>query len=182
MRSVAILVLVAIQCACGAARPAPPSHEGRVLVAPGVSLHYRIVGSGPDTIIVLHGGPGLQSQYLTTALDPLAYGRALIYYDQRGRGQSDAVGDSTALTAAHDVEDLDSLRRSFGLTRVTLLGHHWGAVLAALYAKRFPEHVKRLLLVSPSFPHASYLFWAATLFKPGRETAAYLKALSAGAD
>jgi len=182
MRSVAILVLVAIQCACGAARPAPPSREGRVPVAPGVSLHYRIIGSGADTIIVLHGGPGLQSHYLTTALDPLADGRALIYYDQRGRGQSDAVGDSTALTAAHDVEDLDSLRRSFGLTRVTLLGHHWGAVLAALYAKRFPEHVKRLLLVSPSFPHASYLFWAETLLKQDRATTAYLAALSAGAD
>jgi proline iminopeptidase len=182
MRFVVALTLLAAQSACSAAAAPPSAHGGNVPVAPGVSLHYRIVGSGADTAIVLHGGPGLQSSYLMTVLDPLASGRALIYYDQRGRGQSDLLADSTALTAAHDVEDLDSLRRAFGLSRVTLIGHHWGAVLAALYAKRYPEHVKRLLLVSPSFPHASYLFLAATLFKPGRETAAYLKALSAGAD
>ena len=151
-------------------------------MAPGAGLHYRIVGSGPDTVIVLHGGPGLQSTYLTTVLDPLAVGRALIYYDQRGRGQSDLVADTLALTAANDVEDLEALRRSFGASRVTLVGHHWGAVLAALYAKRYPEHVKRLVLVSPSFPQASYLFWAATRFKPGIETEQYLAALQAGAD
>src|SRR5262249_21705007 len=121
--------------------------------------------------------------YLTTVLDPLAEeGRALLYYDQRGRGQSNSIADSLAFTAARDVEDLEALRRAFGLSRVSLVAHHWGAVLAALYAKRYPEHVKRLLLVGPSFPHASYLFWAATLFRPDQTTAACLQALSAGAD
>lgn len=176
----AAAVLLLLQ-SCGPATK-PVEHEGRLPVAPGIALHYRVVGSGADTAIVLHGGPGLQARYLAPALDPLAVHRVLIYYDQRGRGQSDAVLDSTQLTATHDVEDLDSLRRAFGLSRVTLVGHHWGAILAALYAKRFPEHVKRLLLVSPSFPHASYLFWAATLLKQDRATASYLAALSAGAD
>ena len=173
--------LMALQ-ACGAAPPPPPARGGHLAVAPGVSLYYRLVGSGADTAIVLHGGPGLQSSYLKSVFDPLADRRALLYYDQRGRGQSELIDDSTALTAARDVEDLDSLRRAFGLARMSLIAHHWGAVLAALYAKRYPEHVKRLLLVSPSFPRASYLFWAATLFKPGDLTTSYLTALRAGAD
>jgi len=181
MRYVAALAVLCTVCACGAAPPLPPALGGALAVAPGVSLHYRVIGSGRDTVIVLHGGPGLSSSYLLSVFDPLARDRALVYYDQRGRGQSDLV-DSSALTAAHDVEDLDSLRRAFGLTRVSLIGHHWGAILAVLYAKRYPEHVKRLVLVSPSFPHASFLFWAATLFKPGDATARYLKAVGAGAD
>ncbi len=167
--------------ACGAAPPTPPARGGSVAVAPGVSLHYRVIGTGADTVIVLHGGPGLPSSYLLHVLDPLAIDRTLIYYDQRGRGQSGLV-DSSALTAAHDVDDLDSLRRAFGLTRISLIGHHWGAILAALYAKRYPDHVKRLVLVSPSFPHASFLFWAATLFKPDEGTAEYLRAVGAHAD
>jgi proline iminopeptidase len=183
MRHVVVLALLALQGACGAAPPPPPARGGRLAIAPGVGLHYRIIGSGADTAIVLHGGPGLQSSYLTTVLDPLARRSwALIYYDQRGRGQSDIITDSLALTAAHDVEDLDSLRRAFGLSRVTLIAHHWGAILAALYAKRYPEHVKRLLLVSPSFPQASYLFWAATRFRPGDLTTSYLAARTTGAD
>src|SRR5262247_301218 len=178
MRHVAALALLPVLYACGAAPPPdmPPARGGNLSVAPGVSLHYRVIGSGADTVIVLHGGPELQSSYLLNVLDPLARGRTLFYYDQRGRGQSELV-DSSALTAAHDVEDLDSLRRAFGLTRVSLIGHHWGAILAALYAKRYPAHVKRLVLVSPSFPHASFVFWAATLLKPGDATTAYLQAV-----
>src|SRR5690242_8008307 len=99
MRHVAALALLSLLYACGAAPAMPPPHArgGHLPVAPGVSLHYRVIGSGPDTVIVLHGGPGLQSSYLLSVLDPLARDRTLIYYDQRGRGQSDLV-DSSALS------------------------------------------------------------------------------------
>jgi proline iminopeptidase len=187
MRRAIVLALLGggLQQACGTgggARADSPAREGRLAVAPGATLHYRVVGAGPDTVIVLPGGPGLHDRYLMPVFDPLDAHHVFIYYDQRGRGLSEASDDSTQLTAARDVEDLDSLRRSFGISRVSLIGHHWGAVLAALYAKRFPEHVQRLLLVSPSFPHASYLFWAATLRSQDRAAKDYLAALGAGAD
>jgi proline iminopeptidase len=156
--------------------------SGDLAVSLRGSLHYTVVGAAPDTVIVLHGGPGLHSRYLRLAFDPLAARHTLIYYDQRGRGRSTADADSTTLTALQDVQDLDSLRRFFRLSRVTLVGHHWGAVLAALYAKRYPEHVARLLLVSPAYPSASYVFAAATLPHDTRAIEAYLRALTAHAD
>jgi proline iminopeptidase len=177
----AALGLLVLERSCEAGGGAP-AREGDMPVAPGTALHYWVVGAGPDTAIILHGGPGLHARYLRRAFDPLSAHRVLIYYDQRGRGRSTTVSDSVALTAAMDVEDLDSLRRFFKLSRVTLIAHHWGAVLAALYTKRFPDHVTRLLVVSPTFPQASYLYWAATLLKNGPATAAYLEALQARAD
>lgn len=183
MRYVVILALLVLVQACGTgAQAVTPAHAGRLPVGAGAALHYRIVGSGSDTVIVLHGGPGLQDQYLMPVFDQLDAHHVFIYYDQRGRGLSAAGDDSTQFTAVRDVDDLDSLRRALGISRVSLVGHHWGAVLAALYAKRFPEHVSRLLLVSPSFPHASFLFWSATLHPQGDAAREYLSALNAGAD
>ena len=185
MRYVYILALLGLGLAqaCGTgAQAVTPAHEGRLPVGAGAALHYRIAGSGSDTVIVLHGGPGLQDGYLMPVFDPLNARHVFIYYDQRGRGLSAASDDSTQFTAARDVEDLDSLRRAFGISRVSLVGHHWGAVLAVLYAKRFPEHVARLLLVSPSFPHASFLFWSATLHPQSDAAQEYLSALTTGAD
>ena len=48
---------------------------------------------------------------------------------------------------AYLADDLEAVRQHFGLTRVTLLGHSWGAAVAALYAFRHPERVGALLLV-----------------------------------
>lgn len=36
-----------------------PRSDGYVKVDSSISLYYRIVGQGPDTVMVLHGGPGM---------------------------------------------------------------------------------------------------------------------------
>jgi len=176
-----VAALAALGAACDAVLPAPIAN-GDIPLPGQASLHYTVVGAAADTIIVLHGGPGLNSRYLRAAFDPLAARHTLIYYDQRGRGRSETGPDTTMYTAAQDVEDLDSLRRAFRLQRVTLVGHHWGAVLAALYAKRYPDHVARLLLVSPTYPSATYVYWASSLPHDGRAIEAYGRALAAHAD
>jgi proline iminopeptidase len=80
---------------------------------------------------------------------PLAKGRTVILYDQRGGGRSELVSDPKLLTAQHHVRDLEALRQHFRLPRMSLLGISWGAGLAALYAAEHPQRVERLLLVSP---------------------------------
>lgn len=128
-------------------RDGPASREGTVDAGGGVRLFYRMVGTGPDTLIVLHGGPGLTMDYLARDLTPLAAHHTLLFYDQRGAGRSSLVTDSSALDGERFAEDLEALRQHFGLARVTLLGHSWGAGVVALYASRFPDRVGRLLIV-----------------------------------
>ncbi|MEZ4455748.1 MAG: alpha/beta hydrolase [Gemmatimonadales bacterium] len=126
------------------------SLEGTIEQSGGPSLFYRVVGSGPDTAIVLHGG-SLSQQYLLEPLWEAAPNHTLIFFDFRNRGRSAAVADSTELTFDADLADLDLVRSHFRLDRPALIGHHYGAAVAALYAARHPEHASRVLAVSP-FP------------------------------
>jgi proline iminopeptidase len=128
--------------------PTPVQHEGYLDAGGGVRLFYRMMGAGRDTLVVLHGGPGFNLEYLAEDLEPLAARHTLLFYDQRGAGRSSLVSDSLALDGQRFAEDLDALRRHFGFERLTLLGHSWGAGVAALYAARYPDRIARLLIVS----------------------------------
>jgi proline iminopeptidase len=121
-------------------------------------LFYRVLGSGPDTIVVLHGGPGLHMQYLLPAVADLAGRHTVVLYDMRGRGGSRPVADVQSLTVAGEVADLESIRRHFHLNRLKLLGHHWGAAVAALYAIQFPDRVDRIMMISPFMVHPSFAY------------------------
>lgn len=125
----------------------PSVRQGYVEASDGVRLFYRVVGAGRDTVIVLHGGPGLTMDYLARDLTPLTAHHALLFYDQRGAGRSSLVADSAALDGRRFSEDLETLRQHFGLRRVTLLAHSWGAGVAALYASRYPDRIARLVIV-----------------------------------
>ena len=83
--------------------------EGYFAGEGGVQLFYRAIGSAPDTVVVLHGGPGCDMQYLIPDLEPLAMNHTVVYYDQLGAGKSELPADTTKLTIEHYVEDLDIL-------------------------------------------------------------------------
>jgi proline iminopeptidase len=126
--------------------------EGYFAGVDGIRLFYRRVGRGRDTLVFLHGGPGSNFRGSGDFMEPLAAGRTLIMYDQRGSGLSEIVADPNRLTAGDHVRDLEALRRHFGIARMTLIGLSWGSGLAAMYAAEHPERVDRLLLVSPMPP------------------------------
>ena len=88
--------------------------EGFVDAGKGVRLFYRLVGTGRDTLVIVHGGPGLNFDYFGHELDPLAsQGHALLFYDQRGAGRSTLVHDSAGLQAPRFADDLEAVRRHF---------------------------------------------------------------------
>ncbi len=130
---------------------------------PGGRVWYRVVGTGPGTpLVLLHGGPGAPSYYL----DPLAAlgdDRPVVFYDQLGAGRSDRITDTTLMTVAHYVAELDSLRRALKLGQFHLLGHSWGTMLGAEYALAHPDAVKSLILASPALSTARWLADADTL-------------------
>ena len=154
-----------------AATHEPKVSEGFVPAADSVQLFYRIVGAGPDTVIVLHGGPGLTQDYLAADLEPLADRHALLFYDQRGTGRSTMVTDSTGLAGDRFAEDVESIRLHFGIDKVTLLGHSWGSGLAVLYAERYPERVSQMILVGSMPLTRKGLVAAFTAMAAGRDSA-----------
>jgi pimeloyl-ACP methyl ester carboxylesterase len=54
------------------------------------------------------------------------------------------------------VADLEAIRVSQAIDRLTLCGYSWGGLLALLYLLEHPERVERLALVSPASPTVAY--------------------------
>lgn len=134
-----------------AAKPsaALPTGEGYLEVPDG-KIWYRQVGTGAGTpVILLHGGPGFSSYYLKL-FERLGDDRKVVRYDQLGGGKSPGLNDTTKITIAHFVAELDSLRTHLGYDKVHLLGHSWGTILAFEYYRAHPDHVVSLILGSPA--------------------------------
>jgi len=128
--------------------------EGRV-PGDGAQLYYRMVGSGSDVLVMIHGGPGMDSGYMVPDFAPLAEHHRLLFYDQRGGGRSELLRDDPALyTMARHVADLEALRRHFGLERMTLVAHSFGPAIAASYAIAHPDRVARMIFIGPVPPRA----------------------------
>jgi proline iminopeptidase len=126
------------------------SEEGYVTAEDGVRLFYRKVGSGAKTVLIPNG------IYLCDDFERLAGGSTLIHYDVRNRGYSDTLTDpsKTERGIHHDVDDLDSVRRHFGIERADIIGHSYIGLMVALYAMKYPDHVNRVVQIGPMQPHA----------------------------
>jgi proline iminopeptidase len=123
----------------------------------GVQLFYRVVGSGKDTIVFVHGGPGLGINDGGLDIELLALkGYTFIEYDQRGGARSELVRDTTRLKMNNHVMDLEMLRQYFSLQKLTLIGLSWGAAIITYYADLFPQHVSRLVFLSPMPPTTTF--------------------------
>jgi proline iminopeptidase len=156
-----MVALLLLACAAHAAVPLRPATALRVVesfftTSDGVRLFVRRVGNGPQLVMYLHGGPGGHIADAGYALEPLANGRTVVMYDQRGSGRSDLVSDPKKLTAARHVADLEELRQSLKIERMSLIGFSWGSGLAALYAAKYPKRVERILFLSPMPPAKSF--------------------------
>lgn len=140
---------------------ASPSHaelrEGYVAADDGTKLFYKIEGSGPQTLVVVHGGPGGSLESVRPDFGRLATGRTVIYYDQRGNGRSDLIDDEERVGIKYQVADLDAVRRHFKLEKMALLGNSWGGFLISAYAAAHPDRVQRLILDVPAPPRLRQL-------------------------
>ena len=151
-----LLVLCALPWS-GVARAQLPE-PSFITTSDGVRLAYRRMGSGRP-LLVLHGGPGLGMGSLIADLAPLARDHELVFFDQRGAGHSEP-GDTAAATFERHVQDVDDVVQRLALEKVVVLGHSWGAALAALYAAAHPERVAGVVLMAPLFPRLQP--WGAT--------------------
>lgn len=112
----------------------------------GLGIFRKRMGSGTP-IVFLHGGPGGEHRYFLPHLEGLSDTFELIFYDQRGCGQSEEDVNQN-YSFEEEVETLEELRKSMGLDHLNLVGESWGSMLALLYASKYPTHVNKLFLTS----------------------------------
>src|ERR1035437_6927542 len=130
------LILAAAFAAPATAQPAVyPQQEGFV-DAHGVLIYYVALGNG-SPLVVLHGGPGASHDYFLPWLLPLARTHRLIFIDERGSGRSQRLEDASLYTVEAMAEDVESVRVTLHLGKISLLGHSCGGVLAQAYALKY---------------------------------------------
>ncbi len=96
-------------------------------------------------VFLLHGGPGAGANWENKNLFDLKYYDVFIY-DQRGCGDSTPLADIGHNTTEHLLTDIKEMLVHFGIDKAMFIGGSWGATLALLYAKKYPEHVSALIL------------------------------------
>jgi len=115
----------------------------------GGKTWYRMVGEIGNglPLIVIHGGPGVNSWYLKP-LEKLANQRPVILYDQRGGGNSDPLPPEK-WNVEFFIEELRQIIQQLGLKRYHIMGHSWGGAVATDFALTQPEGLISLILSSP---------------------------------
>jgi proline iminopeptidase len=118
----------------------------RVIIDNNTSLHVEIEGKG-NPIVLINGGPGGTHHYFHPWFSRLNQDHQIIYYDQRGTGQSDYNKDNS-YSFEQAVDDLEVLRSKLNINTWTVCGYSYGGGLAQFYALKYPEHINGLVLIS----------------------------------
>ena len=151
-KSIFLLLAVVILAACKSQQFSSVTSDGYLPGADGDQLYYRVLGTGQDSVLVIHGGPGAGMHSILPSLKPFADEYVLIFYDQRGGGRSTLPEDTTKLQAEYFVEDLEAVRTHFGFDQMNVITHSFGSVLLAKYATQYPNKIKRAIFHGATGP------------------------------
>ena len=111
---------------------------------PPVRMHVMTAGQG-QPLLLLHGAP---QNHLAWAglVTKFAEHYRVVCPDLRGAGWTDAPGhgyDPVSL-----VNDLKTLMQAYDVSRVNIIAHDWGAIIAFLLATEHPAMIERLVILS----------------------------------
>ncbi|WP_084540026.1 alpha/beta fold hydrolase [Azorhizobium doebereinerae] len=128
-----------------AERDHPPT--GRFLTFGGVKLHYVEEGEG-EALVLLHGNGASVEDFQASGLVGLAARRYhVIAFDRPGFGYSTRPA-GTQWTPAMQATLFRAALARLGVRRAIVVGHSWGALVAATMALQDPNLVAGLVLVS----------------------------------
>jgi len=96
--------------------------------------NLRKYGKAPYSVVVIHGGPGAPG-----TMAPVA--RQL----SSNRGVLEPLQTKTSIDG--QIQELKSLIKKNGEIPITLIGSSWGAMLGFIFSARYPDYVKKLIMI-----------------------------------
>lgn len=120
-----------------------PEQTEQLIEVAGAKLWTTRQGEG-FPVLLSSGGPGCCDYLAPVAamIDDLA---EVFRWEQRGCGRSEAA---ELYSLEQCLDDLEGLRKTFGLERWVIGGHSWGANLGLIYALEYPERTAAVIHLS----------------------------------
>jgi pimeloyl-ACP methyl ester carboxylesterase len=151
---------------------------GRRLDLSIIVVPYTGHAQASEPLFVLKGGPGeaatSDAEYTLDLFRALRAEHDLVLLDQRGTGatglqcdvadhafliprdpeqclaQLRSKADLRLYTTEHFVEDLDAARKALGYEQISLWAGSYGTRAAYIYATKYPERIRSLVLIAPA--------------------------------
>jgi len=116
----------------------------------GVKLHTMMIGKG-EPLILLHGFPDFWYGWKNIILD-LKNEFRLIVPDTRGINLSSKPEGVENYVLDYLVEDIKILSEKLNIGVFTLVGHDWGGAIAWAFGYKYPELLKKLIIINSGHP------------------------------
>ena len=119
----------------------------------GACIAYHDIGSGPLTVVVIHGWISHMEVYweqprYARFIRRLSRNLRVLLFDKRGVGMSDRMTGTPDLGVLMD--DVRAVMDAAGVGKAALIGWGWpGPALAAFFAATYPERTLCLILDGP---------------------------------
>ncbi|MFC7703677.1 alpha/beta fold hydrolase [Plastorhodobacter daqingensis] len=124
----------------------PPT--GRFVHVDGMRLHYVERGSG-QPLVLIHGNTMMGLDFLLSDLVRMAQPHyRVIVIDRPGYGHSSPPRDARGWTPERQAQVIHQALRRIGVDEALVVGHSWGAMVAAALALNHPQMVRGLVLES----------------------------------
>ncbi len=127
--------------------PTTSGRRHRLVPSPAGRTHLVEQGSGP-LVLLVHGFPESWYSWRHQLPALAAAGHRAVAVDVRGYGRSSRPADVAAYRMVELVEDAVAVVRALGETTATVVGHDWGAGIAATAALLHPEVFPAAALLS----------------------------------
>ncbi len=111
----------------------------------GIKLNYWEEGSGPETLMFIHGFTGnIEEWYFQVSHFEKIF--KVIAIDLRGHGKSEIKDEDFTIEQISD--DIYQFLEKKGIPEIVLIGHSMGGMIAQLFTLKYPKKVKKLVLIS----------------------------------
>jgi len=114
--------------------------------ADGTDLEWEVIGSGPPLVWV-EGGPGFWAHMARPDVQLVSDIFRAHLVNAPGCGRTSRPTDVGGYALASIVSFFEEATTSLGLRQVTVMGHSWGGLVAAVWASRCPAQVSRLVII-----------------------------------
>jgi len=120
-------------------------------IGDGNFIHTFISGKGTTPLVMIHGY-GASGVFFYKMFKQLSEHYKVYSIDLLGMGSSsrpEFTAKNVAEAEKFFVDSIEQWRIAMGFEKIILAGHSFGGYMSSVYALQFPQHIIKLLLLSP---------------------------------